>query len=250
MRMGYDEETGRDDASLARLSNSAPRVPWDKFIKEIFVWVPGEHLGLIGPTGQGKTTLMNAVLRQRKFVVAFATKPADDTMSSLLDSGYVMYRDWKSDPAKDVPKRILWPDARKLNAKANQEKVFGNALGRIFIEGGWTVAIDELWYFVKMLHLETEIKQFLLQARSLRISLLLASQRPAFIPLEVYDQSTHLFFWRDNDEANLNRLSGISYRSAGMIRQIISNLDRYQVLYINTRTGQMVRTKAPAPRGG
>jgi hypothetical protein len=89
------------------------------------------------------------------------------------------------------------------------------------------------------------IEEYLSQARSLRVSLLMATQRPAWIPVMVYDQSSHLMFWRDNDETNLRRISGISYRSADLIRGIVSNLEPYQVLYINTRTGRMCRTRCP-----
>jgi hypothetical protein len=61
------------------------------------------------------------------------------------------------------------------------------------------------------------------------------------------DQSTHLFFWLDNDERNLKRLSGISWKSAKTVQGLIMNLDRYQVLYINTRTGEMARITPPPP---
>lgn len=242
-----DYDNRKDNGLLSILSSTAPRIPWDKFVKNEFRWVPGEHIGLIGPTGQGKTTLMNALLPLRKYVVVFGTKPRDDTMMSLAKQGYVIMREWKSIPVTESPRRLLWPDAKQIDSRAKQQEVFGDAFGKIFREGGWTIAIDELWYFNNILKFGEEIKLFLLQARSLHISLVLATQRPAWIPLEVYDQSTHLFFWRDNDETNLNRLSGISYRSAGIIRAIVSDLEQHQVLYINTRTGKMLRTRAPKP---
>ncbi len=118
-------------------------------------------------------------------------------------------------------------------------------MGMIYVEGAWTVAIDETWYIIQTLKMEREIKTYLLQARALGISLVCATQRPAYIPLEVYDQSTHLMFWRDNDESNLKRISGISWRSADLIRSVVADLDKHQVLYINTRTGEMLRTRCP-----
>jgi hypothetical protein len=73
----------------------------------------------------------------------------------------------------------------------------------------------------------------------------MGAQRPSRIPLEMFDQTTHLFFWRDNDERNLKTMGGIGWLSAGPIRSFVANLDPYQVLYINTRNGQMWRTTAP-----
>jgi energy-coupling factor transporter ATP-binding protein EcfA2 len=240
-----DVEPAVVNRQLAELSTTAPRVPWDVFTKQVFKWGHGEHVGLIGPTGQGKTTMLLSILPLHRYVVVFATKPRDKTMTRLIHSGYVKMERWQSlDPAQ-FPRRVLWPDATKLDSAEHQHTVFHHAFGAIYREGSWTVALDETWYMSNTLQLSGDIKMFLLQARSLDISLVCATQRPASVPLEIYDQSSHLFFWRDNDENNLRRLSGISWRSADLVRRVIANLEQYQVLYINTRTGKMVRTKCP-----
>lgn len=232
----------------ARVSRDTPRVPWDVFTKDIFKWMQGEHIGIIGPTGQGKTTLLMHLLPYMPYVVVFATKPRDDSMERLIESdGYLRMERWTSINPDQAPRRVLWPNANKVDAADSQKVVFKDALARIYRERGWTVVMDEGWYFTNILKLDKEVKTYLLQARALGISLVFATQRPAWVPLEVYDQSTHLFFFRDNDERNLQRLSGISWRSGDLIRYVVSNLERFQVLYINTRTGQMVRTRVPSP---
>lgn len=234
-------------AHYARLSVEAPRKPWDVFIRELD-WRNGEHFGLIGPTGQGKTNMLINLLSLHKYVVVFATKPRDISMTILADNGYHIIREWQSIDPKKYPRRILWPDATTLDADARQTEVFGNAFRSIYREGHWTIAIDELWYIINILNLDREVKTILLQGRAMGISLIVATQRPAWVPLEVYDQSTHLMFWRDNDETNLRRLSGISYRSADLIRSIIPDLEPHQILYVNTRTGEMCRTRPPLIR--
>ncbi len=47
-----------ENRRLATVATNAPRVPWDKFSKNVLQWKSGEHLALIGPTGLGKTTML------------------------------------------------------------------------------------------------------------------------------------------------------------------------------------------------
>lgn len=235
-----------ETSRLARLSTEAPRVPWDQFITRVLNWQSGEHFGLIGPTGSGKTNMLLNLLPLHPFVVTFATKPRDATMSALItDGGYVKLDRWRSLDPDEYPRRVLWPDATRFDAEDIQRAVFHDAFDRIYREGYWTVALDETWYIDNVLHLERDIKMYLLQARSLDISLLAAMQRPAFVPRELYTSCTHLMFYRVNDETDLRALSGIGWRSGDLIRDVVANLEKYQVLYINTRTGFMCRTKCP-----
>lgn len=241
------QELSQETRKLAQMATQAPRIPWDEFRKTVFRWRAGEHASLIGPTGLGKTTMLVNILPMHPFVTVFATKPRDKTMSGLIrDSGYVRFERWPNglDPIQ-YPRRVIWPDASKLDSYTTQKAVFQDAFARIYREGGWTLALDETWYVDDILGLGREIKTYLLQARSLDISLLSAFQRPAWVPRELYSSSTHLMFWRTNDETDLRSLSGVGFRSAALIRDVVSDLDLYQVLYINTRTGEMCRTRCP-----
>lgn len=231
----------------ARVAREAPRLPWDVFIRDRFSWKQGEHVAVIGPTGQGKTTMLMHLLPIQPYVVVFATKPHDATMDRLISTGYLRLDSWETISPLRAPRRVLWPSAANLDSDETQRIVFKDALDRIYRERGWCVVIDEGWIMINALGLKKEIKTYLMQGRSLSISLVFATQRPVDVPLEVYDQSTHLFFLRDNDERNLSRLSGISWRSSDMIRGLVANLEQYQALYINTRTGEMCRTRVPGP---
>lgn len=235
---------------VERLSTAhamAPRVPWDKFTR-LMDWQQGEHVGLIGPTGQGKTNLLMNILPLREYAVLFATKPRDVSMDRLIASGYTRIEKWSNIPVERSPRRVLWPNATDIDAEEKQRQVFEDAYGAIYREGGWTIAIDEGWYIADVLKLQRKMRTIWTQGRSLGISQVVATQRPRWVPLEMFDQSTHLFFWRDNDDANLARISGMGEAPAPVIRTLVSTLERFQVLYVNTRNGTMLRTRAPAPR--
>jgi energy-coupling factor transporter ATP-binding protein EcfA2 len=242
--------TRNETAFLARISTEAPRIPWDVFITEIFKWRQGEHCALIGPTGQGKTTLMLNIMPLHPYTVAFATKPADETMDALLRAGWLRMQYWPSgfwgglDPDK-YPRRVLWPDATQLGSEPKQQAVFQDAFAKIYREGGWTVGVDEQWFLETVLRLKRTVQTFLLQTRALKISMVLNSQRPAWISVETFSSATHLFLWRNNDETDLRRLGGIGWLSADLIRSLVASLEMHQYLYINTRTGYMCRSKCP-----
>lgn len=233
----------------------APVLEWDDFLSYVFDWKQNQHVGLIGPTESGKSTLQFAILPMRRYVTFFATKPQDEVLDQFGEqAGYVKLQDWpprkrglfrRPYSAEDMPKRLLWPDASTIGSVARQQTVFRRAFEDVYTQGGWCTVWDEFWMMCSILKMEQEARILLQQARSNHISFVMGAQRPSRIPVEVYDQTTHLFFWRDNDEANLKRIGGVGWLSSGPIRAFVANLDPFQVLYINTRKGWMYRTTAP-----
>lgn len=243
--------TSRDElvaSTRDKLMERAPVIDWSTFLRW-FNWKQGEHVGVIGPTGQGKTTFALAILPKRQYIVGLGTKPKDRTLERFGNQyGFERIHRWNpiSDPLLH-PRRLLWPDATSLYAARRQRAEFKYGLSSIYRQGNWTVYVDELWYLVHHLKLETEVRVYLLQARSNGVSLVVGTQRPAFVPLEVYDQSSWLVFFRDNDETNLKRISGISWVSRREVMLLVSSLEQHQALVVNTRTGEMVRTTVGSP---
>ena len=224
-------------------------VPWPDFLEGLR-WRQGEHVSLIGPTGAGKTTLAHAILPKRNYVVVMATKPRDSTLNHLSRDGYEIIREWPRHVATDItPRLILWPHFRKTGDARRQQKVIGKALTEIFAQGGWTVYVDELRYVSQTLRMRAILELLWQQGRSLGVSLVGGTQRPAHVPLMLYDQATHLFFWRDNDDANLKRIGGIGFLDAKLVRGTVAELPLHETLYINTRSGSMIRTKVDLPSG-
>lgn len=212
--------------------------PW--FYRE---WQQGEHVALVGPTGGGKTTLAKAILPRRSHVAVLVTKPKDSTLDGFRKDGFVRTERWPGRHA-DAPRHLVWPRVKNMATDIhNQQRVFADVLEDVFATGHRAVYLDELRYVTETLRLQKHVQLLWLQGRSLKVSIVAATQRPAMVPLEMYDQSTHLFFWRDNDERNLKRISGIGYLSSDLIRNTVARLPKHHVLYVNTRTGDLVTTK-------
>lgn len=235
----------------------APVLSWDDFMTYAFDWRQDQHLGAVGPTDQGKTTLIYHVLDRRKYIAYLSIKTRDETLNAYAKhGGFERIEEWppmrkrlgRSRPytAKEMPRRLLWPDATQLDSEANQATQFDKALHDIYASGGWCTVLDDFWYLAHILKFERTTKKMLANARSNDIPLAIAAQRPSGNRLvELFDQTTHLFFFRDNDEPNLKRISGVGALSSRAIQGFVANLEPFQALYVNTRNGSMYRTRSP-----
>lgn len=238
----------------AMVHAAAPRVPWDEFLASWFRWErfdaegdpSGQHVALVGPTGQGKTTLIHNLYPLHPYTALLGTKQKDTSLDSFVKRGFLELSEWRSLPAQQYPRRLIRPRAPNLASLVPlQRRAIADAIEGVFAEGFWDLVIDEGYYVDEVLKLAALLRLIYTQIRSAGVSIVLATQRPAWVPVEVYDQSTHLFFWSDNDKKNLDRLREVSVKNSVAIREIIPNLEPHQVLYLNTRTGRMCRTRCP-----
>lgn len=223
----------------------AEPVEWDEFLRR-FRWRQGEHVSLIGPTGSGKTTLGVEILDRRKFIVAVGTKPEDETLRKLKGRGFKVIREWPEHVAVDVtPKLILWPKFERPSDAKRQQRRIAAAMQEIFAQRNWTVFVDEAFYLSETLRLRPLLSMYWTQGRSIGLSLVAGTQRPAHVPLHMYDQATHLFLWRDNDRRNLDRLGEISSGAIDKesLRELVATLPEHSTLYVNTRTGKIIETR-------
>lgn len=250
-----DDLTGdRAAARAARATRGqgvVPFIPWDQF-QSGFRWKQGQHVTLLGPTQQGKTTLALKLLEQRRFVVIFAAKPRDPTLERLLSRGFVRIERWPRrlvlDP--DKPCRILfWPKIPTLRALPAVRGRYEDALDAIMRQGGWTVDIDEGVYASTFLGLRNQLSDMWQRAATQAISLMFLAQRSANVPPLAYDQIDHLFAARENDRRNAERIGEMAGQDRLMVREVVGGLPRHHFLYLGVRDDILAITKAPKPGG-
>jgi len=216
-------------------------LPWSE-VRNQMDWRQGEHVTIIGPTGQGKTTLALDLMDMRAerggHPLIIATKPRDTTLERMRRGDWNVIRKWP--PIRQ--KTILWPKMNRVADKGTQAAVIRDALDQVFIAGNYAVLIDELSYVIDELRCKAEITQIWQQGRALGISLVTCILRPSHVPLLAYDQATHIIMFRDNDETNLRRMGGLGHWSRAEIIDAVSQLERHQFLLLNTRNGSMIRS--------
>lgn len=229
-----------------------PVVSYDKFWDE-FRWKQSQHITLIGTTGCGKTTLELDLVGERDYVLFLGTKEMDETQEELGPLGFVIAHD-PSEISLDVShKWVLHPGRSKRQETANQQKqrlrnYYQEVLTYAFHATGWAVIIDEGRFICDNLGLKDEVQRLYLQGRSQYNSVVMGTQRPAWVPLEAFDAATHLFFFKDSDRRNIDRISELAGLDRVSVQRAVPQLESTeeeggQFLYYNTRTGKMLISK-------
>lgn len=210
-------------------------------------WDQGQHVSLIGPTGQGKTTLTRRLIGRRDFVVVLAAKPRDRGLDAIVkEDGYQLVRSWGKRPK---PRRVdgrwqsrlvLWPELRNLGGDlARQSDEFRHCLADVFTDGGWAPVADDVSWMVDMLGMDTELKGLWKLGRSSGVSLLANIQRPAFVPLDAYSQASHLIFWQSSDERDTRTIGGLGGLPAEPIRATVRTLPEHEFLHVEPRAKRL-----------
>lgn len=220
---------------------------WSRFRRDVArTWRAGEHVTIIGGTGSGKSELARRILGIRKSSVVFGTKPRDDTLDRFVADGWTRIRSWP--PPEDIRRAILWPVIEARSDLDSLGPLFAATLDDIFVEGAWAIYIDELHYATGRLGLAAHLGDIWEQGRSLGVTLIVATQRPANIPLLAYSQATYLALFRTTDARDLDRLADVSGDiDRDLLRDTVRRLPRFAFAWVDTRRGDIVISRSPSP---
>lgn len=236
------------------LDTTIPEVSYSEF-KRKFRYRQDQHVTICGPTGCGKSFLIVKLLVPRQpYLVYLSTKPRDATVEDSELAGKDF--GWTDDPVNIHPhvhkKWVvgLADFGDPEDVKERHRALFSRTLKRLFSQSGWAIDVDEGRYVCdpEYLGLRGIVAQWYIQGRSDHKSVVLGTQRPRWVPLEAFDQATHLFFFNDDDDQNVKRMAEAAGASRRQFEEIIPHLsisesEGGQFLYYNRATKEKLVSK-------
>lgn len=222
-----------------------------RFLDSTWVYRPGEHVSFIGPTGSGKTQLALELLSRsaREELPAYVTvmKARDKTLGDFLRA----HDRWKRTltfpppmvlPGKDRPVGYLvWPHHTN-DPEADDvrhEEIFHRMHRQLYVKGDNIIFDDEVVSLVREMNMKPNLTRIWTKGRSIGVGLWAATQRPAMVPLEMYDQAQHLFLGPIKDKRSQDRFGEISGVDADLVVAVVKQLPKYHWLYIRQEEGTM-----------
>lgn len=187
------------------------------------------HHSIIGLTGSGKSYLaIKGILSmcQRDRVLIVDTK-GDDKLVSVTgkpiteiprNPWYLPLGQRRDEPRQFWYRLVVSDDPHKAREQVHA------ALKRVYDDGNWVVYLDEIYDITASrapnLNLAPWVERVYKKGRSRHVSMIAATQSPAWVPRVFYDQASFAWIGRIRDRERQKRLLEIG----GMDRQDLSVL--------------------------
>jgi hypothetical protein len=246
-------------------------LPWDQFRRYMrWAWKPGQHLALIGPTGEGKTTFAAGLLAGRRWVLALDPKGEDQTLTAsgfrrvaaLPSQGldpwwrirhWSAAREWdriQDEIAAGRPARVIvGGPARTAEQDTANQDLMRRAFSYAREAGGWTVYVDEfeLISSQRMFRLGPDVERMLISARRDGTSVVTSFQAAAWVSKHATRQARFAAIWPTGDRDMIRNIARAMGRDWQELAQVVDELPAFHVCVVprGRRGGPFVCTSAP-----
>lgn len=251
----------------------APLLDWPDFRRRFRrLFEQGHQIIILGGPDAGKTHLAVLLAEIRDFDFMIVTKPRDPiigemvrrgwTISSSLEQAEALVPIDEHNPPPPrgrggtplYPRFVYWPQpVPDPNLTLKQDSLLKSAqiqaaLMVIKRHGSWCLLIDELNYLSQTLGLRDDLAEQYHTARSNKVSIIGAAQRPSWVPRAAVDNPSHIFIFQAGDREEIRRLgeigAGLNAKAAA---KVIGDLDwqAHQFLYCNPHRRLYFRSAAP-----
>jgi hypothetical protein len=136
---------------------------------------------------------------------------------------------------------VVWPHHTKdpVGDEARHAEIFRTMHRQLYVRGDCIIADDEAVSLVREMKMGPDLIRIWTKGRSIGCGLWAATQRPAMVPLEMYDQAAHLFLAHDPDKRSQERFSEIGGVDPDLVVAVVKDLPRFHWLYIRRRDRAM-----------
>lgn len=223
----------------------------EEFITERFCYRPGEHVTILAPTQNGKTTftmdLLDEVTTPQLPATVLVMKPRDRVVSAAAKKyEYPIVRDWPPSVRQQAlhphaRTTILWP--KYTNADPHLDYPHIQAVLRRGILRNWKrgqsknganiIVADEHANLRTKLGLAEELDFVLSTGGGMGVGIWNCSQRPAYVSPLAYSGADHLFLGRETDKRARDRFAEIGGVDPDMVKWYVARLPKFGWMYIN-----------------
>lgn len=214
-----------------------------------------EHVEILGKTGSGKSYFEKHILEARaklrgSHVVILLTKPADKT---ILSMHWPVVTSWPpSQWKKENAQVIYWAKSEGLSKEARARQA-GKVLE--LLDGLWhpdsnvILAVDEIAYVEQELGLRTHMTTFFREGRTLGITVVASTQRPAGVSRTVHSETSWVVAFAPKDQDDAERVAQILGDKKHYM-DVLMDLDREkrEFVLVHTLTREAYISHLPPPK--
>ena len=240
------------------------RVPWEELGPDFLeAWgrpngkFQPEHVEILGPTGCGKSWFEKWILTERaklrgSAVVILLTKPADKT---ILAMDWPVVTSWPPSQWNSKHRQAIFHAGSAGLSKAaiaRQSEKVEDLLDKLWHpDANVVLAVDEIAYVEQELGLRTHMTTYYREGRTLGLTLVASTQRPAGVSRAVHSESAWTVAFAPKDEDDAERVAQI-LGDKRHYREVLQDLDREkrEFLLLHNLTREAYISHIPPPKEG